>query len=46
MPSWAYRFVGAIGYADGVALMAPSFSAAQKMLNLCSEFSKEFLCSI
>ena len=35
-------FSGAVSYADDVSLMAPSISGAQKMLDECSKFAREF----
>ena len=36
---WKHHFVGAVCYADDVALLAPSPSALIIMLNTCIEFS-------
>jgi hypothetical protein len=36
------HFMGAFGYADDAALVAPSCGALQKMINTCSEFAKEY----
>jgi len=35
-------FVGVLGYADDVVLLAPSPSAMCKMLALCGEFANEY----
>ena len=35
-------FFGAIGYADDIALLAPSLSALKQMLKICDEFAAEY----
>jgi hypothetical protein len=35
-------YVGAVGYADGGSLMAPSYAAAKLMLKQCEEFTSDF----
>ena len=38
---WSHHFVGAIGYADDIVLLAPSASALRMMLNICCQFAKD-----
>ncbi len=35
-------FCGAMGYADDVALLSPTVSGMDKLLNVCSSFAKEY----
>ena len=35
-------FMGVIGYADDLIILAPSRLAAQEMLNICDDFSAEY----
>ena len=35
-------WIGMIGYADDIILLAPTRSAAQKMLNICEDFAKRY----
>ena len=35
-------FLGAIGYVDHIALLAPSISALKQMLKICDEFAAEY----
>jgi hypothetical protein len=35
-------YAGAVGYADDVSLMAPSYAAAKLMLMQCEEFASDF----
>ena len=37
-----HYYYGALSYADDLALLCPSVSGLQEMLNICDEFSKEF----
>ena len=37
---WNQHFVGAVCYADDVALLAPSPSALHHLLHSCTEFAK------
>jgi len=37
---WNQHFVGAVCYADDVALLAPSPSALRHLLHICTEFAK------
>lgn len=37
------RYYGHMAYADDLKLLCPSISGLQKMLNICDEFSKEYL---
>ena len=36
------QFVGALSYADDVALMAPTVSSAKKLLEVCGSFASEY----
>ena len=36
---WKHHFVGAVCYADDVALLAPSPSALRNMLSMCINFA-------
>ena len=36
---WSHYFVGALGYADNIVLLAPSASALRMMLNTCCQFA-------
>ena len=36
---WRHHYAGAIGYADDIALLAPSASALRMMLNVCQNFA-------
>ena len=38
-------FMGAVGYADDVILMAPSRNAAQMMLKTCEQFAADHIIS-
>jgi hypothetical protein len=35
-------YAGAVGYADDVSLIAPSYCAAKHMLRICEEYAREF----
>ncbi len=35
-------FAGAVGYADDVSLMAPSYPAAKRMLLICEQYAEEY----
>lgn len=35
-------YAGAVGYADDVSLMAPSYPAAKKMLLICEQYAEEY----
>lgn len=37
-----HTFMGAVGYADDVCLLAPTMYALNKMLQICTEFAYEF----
>mgnify|MGYP001600180671 CR=1 FL=1 len=37
-----HEFVGALGYADDVALLAPTVIAAKQLLHVCEEFANEY----
>ena len=41
---WDGCFVGAVGYADDVALLAPSPSALRIMLHFCENFASMHAC--
>ena len=36
------NFVGALGYADDITILAPSIQATNKMLNICEDYATEF----
>ena len=35
-------YAGAVGYADDVSLMAPSYTAAKSMLKICEKYAEEY----
>ena len=37
-----HRFMGALSYADGVALIAPNLTAARMMLRVCEDFASSY----
>ena len=37
--AWEAHFVGAVGYADDIALLAPCPSAMRTMLSVCEEYA-------
>ena len=39
---WSHYFVGALGYADDIVLLAPSASALRMMLNTCCQFANHY----
>ena len=44
---WCHYFVGAVGYADDIALLAPSSSALKIMLRICCRFADNHIfCSM
>jgi hypothetical protein len=36
------EFVGAVGYADDLTLMAPSLSSLKSLVNMCEQYAREF----
>ena len=37
-----HRYVGALGFADDISLLAPSLHAARRMIVICEQFAKEY----
>ena len=37
-----HKFIGALGYADDLAILAPTKLSAQFMLNVCEEFARDY----
>jgi len=37
-----HEYVGALGYADDLALLAPTVAAAKQLLNICESFANEY----
>ena len=40
------NFVGALAYADGIVLLAPSASALRKMLAICDNHAQDYHISL
>ncbi|CAL4163386.1 unnamed protein product, partial [Meganyctiphanes norvegica] len=36
-----HHFVGALGYADDIILLCPTFSGLKKMIKICEEYAEE-----